>query len=182
MALIVEDGTGMATAESYTSVAEADLYFSNRANTAWAALGTPAKEASLRKATDYMGQVYRLRWKGVRVNGVQALDWPRGFVERDDYKYQGVNGASMIGGYFYFPSDEVPKEVKNACAELALKASSEELAPDLGQGIIREKIGPLETEYDKNSPQYTRYRAIDNLLATFLISTNNGINKPVVRV
>jgi hypothetical protein len=179
MALIVEDGTGMATAESYTSVAEADLYFSNRANTAWAALNTAAKEASLRKATDYLGQVYRLRWKGVRVNGVQALDWPRGFVERDDYKYQGINGASMIGGYFYFPSDEVPKEVKNACAELALKASSEELAPDLGQGVIREKVGTLEVEYDKNSPQFTQYRAVNNLLAPLLNGLGGAFRKVV---
>jgi hypothetical protein len=168
MTIIVEDGTGLSTAETYISVADADTYFSNRANTTWSALTTANKEASLRKAADYLLQVYRLRWKGTRVNSTQALDWPRSYVARDDYTYSGINGYTTIGGNYYYPSDEVPTEVARACAELAVKASADELSPDLGRRTIREKVDVIEVEYDPNSPQSTIYRAIDNMLAPFL--------------
>ncbi|HEX5539902.1 MAG TPA: DnaT-like ssDNA-binding protein [Methylophilaceae bacterium] len=181
MALIVEDGSGKADSESYISVADADLYFSNRANAAWAALATPDKEASLRKATDYMGQVYRSQWKGTRVTGTQALDWPRGFVERDDYEYQGLNGSVQIGGYFYFPSDEVPVEVARACAELALKASAADLSPDIGRRTIREKVDSIEVEYSPYGAQYVTYRAIDNLLSPFIGMGGSGAFRKVIR-
>ena len=38
MALIVEDGTGLANAESYVSVADATTYHTNYGNTAWTAI------------------------------------------------------------------------------------------------------------------------------------------------
>lgn len=179
MPLIVEDGTGMADAESYISVAYADTYFDNRGITLWATLLAAEKEQALRRAIDYLGQVYRLRWKGSRVNGTQALDWPRAFVERDDFRYAGLNGAAVIGGQFYYPSNEVPEEVKRANAEIAFKAASGDLAPDIGQRTIREKVDVLEVEYDRYSPQYTQYRAVDNLLAPYLTSVGGTVRKMV---
>lgn len=173
MSLIVEDGTGKSDAESYISVADADTYHSNRGNTAWASLLTAVKEQSLRKATDYMGQTYRLRYKGTRTSGTQALDFPRQFVEREDYQYATLNGAQMIGGYFYYPADEVPNEIKYACAELALRASSTTLNDDLTQGVVREKVDVLEVEYDKYSSQKPRYPMIDGLIAPFLEFSSN---------
>jgi len=168
MALIVEDGTGLSTAESYISVADATTYFSNRGNTTWAAIATDAlREAYLRLATEYMTQMYRSRWDGVRYTEDQALDWPRAGVVRDSWQVD---------------TDEVPVEVQRACAELALKASSGELAPDLTRKVIREKIDVIETEYDRYSPEYTRYRSIDAMLKPYLGMTNNGICIPLVRV
>ena len=79
---------GGASAESYASVLEADTYHSNRGNIAWTALATPAKEQALRKATDYLTQIYRERWKGYRVDNTQALDWPRLNV--------GINDGGII--------------------------------------------------------------------------------------
>lgn len=171
MALVVEDGTGKANAESYISVADADTYHSARGNAAWAAIATDAlKEEALRRATDYMLQKYRLRWYGERVSTTQALDWPRNWVEYQDYAYITQNGAQTIGGYLYYPADEVPEEVKRACAELALKAASATLYADQTQQKTRVKVGPIETEYDKHSSQSTRYVAIDGLLSPFLKS------------
>ena len=43
MSLIVEDGTGLAGAESYVSVTDADTYHDKRGNTAWATLTTAQK-------------------------------------------------------------------------------------------------------------------------------------------
>ena len=179
MAIVVEDGTAKADAETYISVADADTYHSNRANTAWAALSTPNKEAALRKAADYMLQVYRLRWKGSRVTGTQALDWPRNFVVRDDFESSTLNGAQIIGGRQYYPSDEVPVEIQRATAELALKSSSADLAPDISQRVTREKVDVLEVQYAEHGVQYAQYRAVDNLLAPFLMDAGSTMRRVV---
>ena len=178
--LIVEDGTGLETAESYISVADADTYHTARGNeTTWTDLDVTVKEQLLRKATEYMVQEYRLRWKGVRATAVQALDWPRGLVERPDYAYAGMNGYTTISGDFYFPSNDVPVEVERACAELALRAASAPLGPDLGAPVLREKIGPIDVEYAQGARQTTVYQAVDNMLAPFLKATGGFL--PVTR-
>jgi hypothetical protein len=182
MSIIIEDGSGKADSEAYVSVADATSYHALRGNASWAVLTEAQCEQALRKATDYMTQVYRLRWDGSRVNGVQALDFPRAFVKMPDYFYSNLDGFTGISGNYYFPNDEVPQEVKNACAELALKSISGELAPDLERSVVKEKIDVIEIEYDKNAVQYTRYRAIDNMLAPFLNGGSSGTFRKVVRV
>jgi len=167
MALITEDGSGKSDAEAYISVADASTYFTNRGVTTWDAIATDAlREAYLRQSTDYMIQMYRARWEGARYTEAQALDWPRSGVVRDSWSVD---------------TDEVPIEVQNACAELALKASSGELAPDLTQGVVREKVDVIEVEYDKSSPQYTRYRSIDAMLRPYLGATSSGVCVGLVR-
>jgi len=174
MALTVEDGTVVAGAESYITVAAADTYFSNRGNAAWAALTTAQKEEALRRATDYMIQAYRSRWKGFRKDGTQALDWPRSFVYLEPF----VHG--IVGTYPYLVADTiVPTEVKNVCAELAVKASAAALAPDLERAVQSETIGPISVTYDGASPEYTRYRAADMLLRPYL--TGSGSSAQLVR-
>ena len=56
MALTPETGAGLADADSYCSQADADAYHDDRGNGAWALLDSDAKDAALRKATDYMVQ------------------------------------------------------------------------------------------------------------------------------
>lgn len=177
MALVVEDGTGKADAESYISVVDASAYHTARGNAAWAALASDTiREQCLRKATDYMVQNYRASWKGARMTATQALDWPRGNV----YTTPFINGAS--NEYPYLVADDiVPTEVKNACAELALKASSAELAPDLAKDIIQQKVGPISTTYSESSPQQKRYRAIDMILTPYLLAQPGGCMSAVVR-
>lgn len=178
MALIVEDGTGTysATAESYISVADADTYHSNRNNTTWAALSTPVKEACLRKATDYMVGQYRTNWIGTRMQSSvnQLLDWPRAYAYTEPF----LHGA--VGEFPYLiPDDIVPLPVKNACAELALRASVGTLADDLSQKTIQETIGPITVKYDPNAPVYITYRQVDNMLKVYL---KNGANSPMVKL
>jgi hypothetical protein len=153
MSLIVETGGGSATAESYASVADADARMAARGNDTWAPLSAAEKEEALRRATDWMLQAYRDRWTGYRQHLGQALCWPR----------YGV----VVDG-FYVPIDSVPNEVKNACIDLAFKAAAADLAPDLSRGVVREKVGPIETEYDRASPQSTRRPAIEMMLSPYL--------------
>lgn len=174
MALETEDGTGKADAESYASVAEADLYFSNRGYTLWATLTTEEREQALRRATDYMGEVYRLRWTGTRLTSTQALDWPRYLVPMVD----SPGGYGVLPAYY--PQDEVPVLVKSACCYLAFKASQGELAPDLDRRTTREKVDVIEVEYSDRGPQFVVYRAADNMLKPFL-SGNGGSMMKVVR-
>lgn len=170
MALIVEDGTGLAGAESFISVAGADAYLTSRGSD-WSSMSTTEKEQALRRATDYMEQMYRERWAGQRVTTTQALSWPRYFVP--------IKDAS--DGYSYWPSDAVPTLVANACAALALKAAAGDLAPDVGRLKRRTKVGPLEVEYEPNTRPYTVYRSIDNMLLPFFGGLG-GLSIPVVRV
>lgn len=154
MALIVEDGTGLATAESYISVADADTYHAARGAVEWAAAGTTDKEAALRQATDYMEGAFSDRWKGKRFTSEQALSWPRA-------------GAYAHG--WLVDSDVVPVQVRTACAELALRALAAPLLADQERAIRREAIGPLETEYEPGAPQAPKYPAINARLASLLV-------------
>lgn len=181
MALIVEDGTAKTDAESYATVAQVDTYQSNRGVTLWATLSTNEKEQALRRATTYMTGVYRLKWKGTRVNSTQALDWPRNWVEYEDYAFVTQNGAQTIGGFFYYPANEVPVEVVNACCELAFKAAFGDLQPDIGRRTVREKVDVIEVEYDRFSPQYVMYRSIDNMLSPLLGGSVGGAFRSVIR-
>jgi hypothetical protein len=163
VSLIVEDGTGLAGAESYISVVNATAYHAARGNAAWAALASDTvREQLLRKATDYMLQVYRPRWAGVRTTSTQALDWPRYNVPMRD----GPGGLGCVATYY--ANNTVPAAVANACAELALKANSGDLTPDLSQAVKSEKIGQIETVYQDYSAATKTYRAMDNLLAPLL--------------
>ena len=172
MALIVETGSGSATAESYATVAEASAYHAVRGNEdAWDAIDD--QEAALRLATMYMEQAYRLKWKSHRVSSTQALSWPRAYVQTPDAPYGYGSFAA------YVPNNVVPTEVKHACMELALKTADGALAPDIERSALIEKIGAIEVHYDPNAPQFTRYRSIDMLLAPYF--NNAGVGVSLVR-
>lgn len=156
MALTVETGAGLVDADSYISLSDASARHSALGNAAWAAMASDTvREQALRRATTYMVQTYRQRWQGVRATADQALDWPRWGVEADGY---------------YVGADIVPTDVANACADLALRAASEDLSPDLERGIVREKVGPIETEYDRYSQQAKRFSAVDALLSPYMLA------------
>jgi hypothetical protein len=171
MSLIVEDGTKVAGAESYASVADASAYHTARGNAGWAAVVD--KEAALRKATDFMLQTYRLGWKGYRVDPEQALDWPRCEV----YLNEVLSG--QFSSSYCLPSNIVPNEVKNACIELALKVTVEDLNPDLTQQVLSSTVGPISISYSASSPQHKRFRAVDMMLYPYL--DGNGITAKVRR-
>lgn len=163
MSLIIEDGSGVALADSYVSVEQANAYHAKHGNAAWADMDYADKESALVRATDYMMQAYRARWKGFRSNLGQALDWPRQSVILTD---MGIN--------YMVPYTSIPEEVKKACAELALRAMTggvaTDLAPDQERGVLSESVTGVSITYDPRSPQAVRFRAIDMLLQPYLAS------------
>lgn len=161
MGLVVETGAGLPDAESFCSVESANAYHANRGNAAWAALASDTvREQMLRKASDYMEQLYRPRWAGMKKITSQALSWPRYYVP--------IKDAVMTQ---YYDANSVPAQVANACAELALRAISGELAPDISRLKRRVKVDVIETEYVDGAAPFVRFRAVDRMLDPFMSGT-----------
>lgn len=170
MTLIVETGAASSTSESYASVADANTYQGNRGETLWTGLLLVEQEQALRRATDYMMQMFRSQWKGYRVNSTQALDWPRDNIMLPDnsYPYAGIS---------YYPNNSVPQEVVRACIELAFVAAQGDLNPPTEQQKKRTKVGPLEVEYADGSDPRVRYPHVYQMLWPFLSAgAGNNIN------
>ena len=173
MALVIETGAGVPGADSYVDLAYALAYHAARNNAAWASATDSVREAALRNATQYIDGKYNSRWKGVRINALQARQWPRLGVVLDT-----VRGSSSLydAGFTHglLPSDTVPDRVKQAVCELALRALAAALAPDLPRGgLIKNKtVDVLSTTYMDSAPGHTVYQFIDMLLADFLNSRN----------
>ena len=168
--LTIETGAGLPDAESYASIAAADVRCVSLGLTAWAALAEAGKEIALRKAMIFMA-TYRTRWAGRRVYQRQALDWPRYNV--------AVDG-------FIVPSTVVPADVVHACIDLAVRAGSgEDLLPDLDTGsnaIKRDKVGPIDTEYFQNTTDAReRFVAVDAILAPYFGAAGGGNSIKVIR-
>jgi hypothetical protein len=174
---IVEDGSGKSDAVSLCSMLDANSYHAKRGNSEWSNFSQGCRKSLLVRATDYLEQAYRLRWKGTRVTATQSLSWPRIYVEREDYYVTLGSPPQNIDGSFYYPSDEIPLEVIQSVAELALKARDSLLNEDLTQGIVREKVDVLEVQYDTASPQQVRYRSVDMRLRPFLKANGNKIDR-----
>ena len=166
MALIVEDGTGLSTAESYASVVECDTYLASRGITIWSPLLTAEKEQALRRATAYMVQKYRTLWKGQRVTATQKLDWPRWNVQLPDL-YGTVNA--------YVPYNQIPTTLKEALCELALVAAAGDLNFVKTPAVVSKQVGPLKVVYDVNASAENRYVYIDNMLGIYLTGQSGAV-------
>lgn len=160
--LVVEDGTGLADANSYIDVATADDYHRLRDNEAWADADEHTKVAALIRAADYLDR--RFRFVGCRLVDGQALEWPR----EDAFDVDGFDQSEIV-----------PVVVEQAAAEYALRAVdlATRLLPDPPQDetgaqvtLSRERVGPIEeeTRYSEIIPKriIKPYPAADRILTT----------------
>lgn len=159
MALIIEDGTVVANAQSYVTLAEANLFFKPYGDaSSWNLADNVNKEAALISGAQYMQQKLRLLWKGSRVNAFQSLDWPRRGVDVPDFFdpfFRQVNVPLQFQDTVFIPENVVPEEVKDGQMQIAVLTISTEgvagntqtLQPFYGRKSKREKVGDLEIEY-----------------------------------
>lgn len=149
-ALTVEDGTGIAAADSYISLADADLYVQDHygGGHAWLDFTDDQREGFLRRAAQYLDSHYFKRWKGIRTTTTQALEWPRSLALYLERPRVGIEYATNL----YIEEDEIPTKLKEAQVEAAILLSeSKKLQPVLAGGesnIKKKKVGPIEVEYD----------------------------------
>jgi hypothetical protein len=152
MALTVEDGTGLAAADSYISIAAALVYHAAMGNTAWAAATEAAQEIALRRAAQYLDTNYRFR--GERLTTTQALEWPRVWYEPDNR----TEAWPVVA-------------VENAACEAALRALSDTLREDVSADqVTEETVGPITIKYARKTGQ-TRYPVVDAIIRKY---TNGG--------
>lgn len=104
MDLLVEDGTGLVTANAYATVAEVDALLSVNIASKWSLIiDQTAKAALVMWATRILDE--RVRWFGCKMYPTSGTAWPR----------QGVRDGEG------FPIDDnlVPRQVKLATAVMA---------------------------------------------------------------
>lgn len=179
--MIVEDGTGVAGANSYATAEEFVDFHTERGNTTLAEADTDQIEAALVKGTDYLTQKFRLLWKGSRALENQILDWPRRGVDVPDFFDPFFRDLSNVPISFqdtlFIPENEVPWEVKVATFLIAAETFSGALStgviqPSLGRVTKREKLGVLEVEYfdqtQGSGRQTTKYWNVEQTVEPFL--------------
>ena len=154
---IVENGTGMADAVSYCSVAEADDYHSaSVSNAVWTALSNGSKQSALAMATRVLDATFK--FNGFKKLTTQALQWPR-IMARNPDEYDGIylSGAVSSLSSGYWADDAVPRPVKDATAELArLLTVSDRTAEADGTGLKRVDIfEAIEVEFDSRNLRRT---------------------------
>lgn len=136
--LIVEDGTGIANAESYLSVDDASaILLKYGTHTEWAIATDEQKEQALRVATLWLDNNFSWYSSLSDIDialgtTTQALGWPR-------VGYYTIENR-------YVPNGIVPEKVKEATAMMA----SEHLKKDLMEDTVKiksESIGPASVSY-----------------------------------
>lgn len=162
MSLIVEDGTGLSTANAYISVAEADNFFID-STIKWTGT-TTAKEHAIVRATRTIDIIGGSNFIGKRLTSTQSLEWPR----QEAY----LNGEELTG---------LPIYLKRAVCEAALQELIKEgsTLPNTTQKVKTERVeGVVQVTYTDDSYQGTTFRAIHGWLDWLL----RGSGLRVVRV
>jgi len=133
MAIVIEDGSIVAGANSYVSLAEARAYATARNKPL--PTDDTALEALLISAMDYL-EAQRARFEGSKVSALQELQYPR----------EGV----IIDG-IELASNAIPSILKQAQIRLAMEANAGvDLMPTRTGGFVKkEVVGPIETEYSE---------------------------------
>lgn len=140
----VEDGTGLAGANSYVSVAYADDYLVIKPHTApWLSLSSTEKEKYLMLATRTLDN--RATYRGSKAVEDSGLRWPRvGAVDCD--------GLTQ-------PYDAVPDAIQHATVELAYHFVFHDIDPSIPistSGEIKKiKADVIEIEYVDGSQSST---------------------------
>jgi hypothetical protein len=159
MALVVEDGTGLATAESYASVAQLKTYCDNL-GLSYSGKTDEQLEQYLRAATRYIEDEFR--WAtGCKRTSDQALFWP-------------ASGACDRYGYA-IDTDVVPTVVIQATCQAAFEAFSGDLQPSQGQTVNELAVGPIKLKFDDQATAETTYAKVEGLLRDLVRSADSAM-------
>lgn len=161
MTIIVEDGTGLSTAETYITVAEFKAYCDARGHS-YSGYTDLQIEQAMRRAATYINS---LNYYGSVVSDDQGMAWPRRYLTNIE-------------------SNVVPRQIKWAQAEATLRelASPGAMFPDLERGgqIIQktESVDGVVSEsvtYAAGASASTVFTIIDRMLAGFLAGGGSGV-------
>lgn len=171
MALVIEDGSIVAGANSYITVAQLKAYASDRG------VELPADDSALEpmivQAGDYLNS-YEPKFKGKRVDPTQSMAWPR-------------NGAVIYG--VEFVDNAIPAQLIAAqCQAAILVSQGVDLMPNItGFAVRREKVDVIEFEYatgggvnNSATPEMTpTFPSVEALLVPLIGGSDAGLLKVI---
>jgi len=161
MTIIVEDGTGVAGANSYVTVSGVGVYATDYGYTDWTDATATVQQQSLLRAMRY---IEGLAWKGVKYDQTQALEWPRSEVYDKDERLVA--------------DDVVPVPVVEALCEaciLCLPTSTINLQPNLTKDdfVNYEQVtGAVTVSYSVNEASLTNKSKIIESKLKGLVKSN----------
>jgi hypothetical protein len=160
MAIVVEDGTCIADANSYVGTDDFETYCENAGYT----IPSGDEESALIRATLALDAAYRTNYPGYRTLGrMQGLDWPRTAA----YDYEG----------YVIDTKTIPREIIKATCEMAIReiATPGIMQPDLKRGgFIRSmRAGSVEITYG-GSNNRTIFTIIDGIMSSLLGSMSSA--------
>ena len=161
MAVIAEDGTGLAGANSYVTVEDADDYFDARNNTTWSAYSDAVKEAALLYSCQWLDARYS--WPGTISVDTQALSWPRDGVTDSEGRIIDL--------------DVVPAALKDAQCEAAAAHALEALNEVLARGgaISAVTVDVLSVTFSASASPGRSFPYIDALVARIASPFTSGV-------
>jgi hypothetical protein len=150
MAIVVEDGTIVAGANSYTDAAALNAYLDVRG--LQLSFQNGDEEALLHQAMDY---IETRDFIGNKLTKAQSTQWPR-------------SGVSVDG--FPVEEDEIPSDLSLAQIEtaIAIDNGTDPLA-NIERETKREKVGDVEVEYMDKAKDSVELTAIDARLDKLLV-------------
>lgn len=170
MTLVVEDGTGVANADSYVSLAEIDAYATAYGKTGWpGSLITADQEVHARRATKFADNKYS--FPGTPKTGTQGLFFP----VQELY----IRGWKLTDG--------VPRCLKDAVCELAIiSANGTDLVDSVAaraytyRKVVMEGLEKTERYESENNENI--FRSVELLLAPLLIFSSVGTGVKIIKL
>lgn len=168
--LVIEDGTGVATANAYILASDADtiLEVNPTAYATWSALTAQQMDDYVIWASGWLDDYFD--WKGYKTVPTSGMRWPRcGVYDRD-----GILIAE----------DEIPEQLKQAVAETAVwlvnsaAAGSGGIDDNLPEGIKRVKADVVEIEFFEGGSADSQSGS--NLLPDNIRFLLRALGKPIV--
>lgn len=176
MTFVVEDGTGLATANSYESTANADQYHVDRGNSDWSDVTLTKRETALVQATDYIDS-HRIKNQNCPFKTDQALKFP--IIGSGEKQQNDPDDSEKITGY------DIPDGIRKACSEYALeviKGNTLQPTPEHTNQRVqsqKRKLGPIEKEDRFSTLGSIRTKALfpkaDRFLAPYTVSGRRTI-------
>ena len=158
---VVEDGTGLANATTYTAVQYFNDYLEFNGFTCCDT--DEQREAKLHNGTAYIELEYQGRIVGEKLNENQAFIFPRLLSDN---------------------STLYPDALQKAVCSLAIKSSKQKgvLLRDSDKRVIKEKVDVIERQFDSYSKDEANYNDVEALLRPYLIvDSTNSYQHDIIR-
>lgn len=160
--ITVENGTVVAGANSYVTVAEFTQFCTDRNILISYTYGDESQ--LLIQAMDYFEQQ---PFKGIKYIETQPLQFPRSDLWIDGYLEE---------------SDQIPQLVKDAQITIAISImQGNDPLSNVDRAVKREKVDVLEVEYMDNAASSVIIRSVGNILRKLVTSSSMGNSFSVIR-